>query len=227
MAQPLRVYFIGAHSTGKTTLARHVRDTFGLPMLTEVARSVLAELEADLDSLRSDIHAVDRYQTEVFHRQVELEGQFRTGFVSDRAFCNLAYAAHHTTVAAKLFRAPQLERYMEWVSDGLIFFVRPHEELIREDGVRKGLSFREIVTIDGMVKMLLEMYGMSYFPIESLGMQERVRTVDAAIRMRLRIQDLEEAQSGQERIRLDAAPRSANGSGKKAEPNGHRDPVAT
>ena len=37
---PGRVYLVGAHSTGKTTLARYIRDHYGLPMISEVARSV-------------------------------------------------------------------------------------------------------------------------------------------------------------------------------------------
>ena len=32
-----RIYFVGAHSTGKTTMARWVRDRYGLPMIAEVA----------------------------------------------------------------------------------------------------------------------------------------------------------------------------------------------
>ena len=38
----VRIYLVGAHATGKTTLARWVRDRYGLPMISEVARGVLA-----------------------------------------------------------------------------------------------------------------------------------------------------------------------------------------
>ena len=51
---------------------------------------VLAEMEMDLDSLRSDIEAVNRYQALVFERQIEAEQSQPGSFVSDRAFCNLA-----------------------------------------------------------------------------------------------------------------------------------------
>ena len=54
-AQPLRVYFVGCESSGKTTLARWVAYRYGLPLVTEVARSVLAEMEIKLDVLRADI----------------------------------------------------------------------------------------------------------------------------------------------------------------------------
>jgi adenylate kinase family enzyme len=38
----MRIYFVGAHATGKTTMTRYVSRRYGLPMITEVARAVLA-----------------------------------------------------------------------------------------------------------------------------------------------------------------------------------------
>ena len=51
---PTRIYLVGAHATGKTTVERWVRDRYGIPMIAEVARGVLAEMEAHLDSLSTD-----------------------------------------------------------------------------------------------------------------------------------------------------------------------------
>ncbi|MCA8949779.1 MAG: ATP-binding protein [Planctomycetes bacterium] len=175
---PLRVYMVGAHATGKTTLARWVRDRYGLPMIAEVARSVLAEMEAQLDRLRTDIDLVNRYQREVFGRQIEAEHKTRGPFVSDRAFCNLAYAAHHSTILGEIFRDPRLKEYMQWVKGGIVFFLRPHRELVVADGVRAGLAWEEVLRIDGMVKLLLELFDVPYVPVESLSMQERVRLVE-------------------------------------------------
>ncbi len=175
MQKPIRIYFVGAHSTGKTTLARWVRDSYGLPMISEVARGVLAEMEEQLDGMRSRLDVVDRYQTEVFHRQIAAEAAHTGCFVSDRAFCNLAYAAQHATVLAGLASDARLERYMSSVKSGLVFFLRPHPELLREDGVRAGVQWEEVVRIDGMVKLMLEMFGIPYIPVDCLSMQERVR----------------------------------------------------
>ena len=66
MNGPVRVYLVGAHATGKTTLARWIRDQFGLPMISEVARGVLAEMEAKLEALRTDLDLVSDYQAQVF-----------------------------------------------------------------------------------------------------------------------------------------------------------------
>ena len=67
--------------------------------------------------------------------------------------------------------------YMKWVSGGIVFFLRPHKSLLVQDGVRAGVDWESVVRIDGMVKLLLEMYRVQYLPVESLSMQERVRAV--------------------------------------------------
>src|SRR5262247_4035919 len=101
----MRIYFVGAHATGKTTMTRYVSRRFGLPMITEVARAVLAELETSLDALRTDMDLVAEYQKRVFERQVQVERAANAAFVSDRAFDNLAYAAEHTLILADLIHS--------------------------------------------------------------------------------------------------------------------------
>ena len=174
----VRIYLVGAHATGKTTLARWIRDHYGLPMISEVARGVLAEMEAQLDALRSNVDLVDRYQRQVFERQIEAEFQQTGSFVSDRAFCNLAYAGHHATILGDIATDPRLSTYLESVRGGLVFFLRPHRDLVVADGVRAGVEWDEVVRIDGMVKLLLELFRIPYIPVASLAMQERVRLVE-------------------------------------------------
>jgi nicotinamide riboside kinase len=181
MQPPLRIYLVGAHATGKTTLGRWIRDRYGIPMISEVARGVLAEMEAQLDALRSNLDLVDHYQAQVFERQIEAEAQQPGAFVSDRAFCNLAYAAHHSTILSRIAGDPRLASYMQSVREGIVLFLRPHRELVVGDGVRAGLAWEEVVRIDGMVKLLLEMFGVPYIPVESLSMQERVRLCERVL----------------------------------------------
>ena len=140
---PQRIYLVGAHATGKTTLARWIRDRYRVPMIAEVARGVLAEMEAQLETLRTDVDLVDRYQAAVFTRQIDAERGVDGAFVSDRAFCNLAYAAHHSSILAKIFRDPRLEEYMQWVRQGVVFFLRPHREMLVDDGVVQHVSVDE------------------------------------------------------------------------------------
>jgi hypothetical protein len=173
----MRIYFVGSHATGKTTLSRYVSETYDMPMISEVARGVLAEMETSFDAMRTDMDLVSDYQRRVFARQVDTEKLHSERFVSDRAFDNLAYAADHTTIFADMVHDAGFVDYMKWVSGGIVFFLRPHRSLLVEDGVRAGVDWESVVRIDGMVKLLLEMYRVQYLPIESLSMQERVRAV--------------------------------------------------
>jgi hypothetical protein len=143
---------------------------------------VLAEMETSLDTLRTDVDLVGEYQERVFARQVATEkliGEHHGGrFVSDRAFDNLAYAAEHATTVAALMGDQRFRDYMTWVSEGTVFFLRPHPSLLKEDGVRAGVSWDSVVRIDGMIKLLLEQHRVRYLPVESVSMQERVRAVE-------------------------------------------------
>lgn len=162
-------------------MARWVSRHYGLPMITEVARSVLAELETNFDTLRTDMEQVAEYQKRVFQRQMATERLQEKGFVSDRAFDNLAYAADYTTILKEIMYhdgGEEFRRYMEWVNQGVVFFIRPHTLLLKEDGVRAGVDWESVVRTDGMVKLLLEQFGIPYLPIDTPSMQERVRAVE-------------------------------------------------
>ena len=194
----MRIYFVGSHATGKTTMTRYVAQTYGLPMITEVARGVLAELEIGLDRLRTDIDLVNRYQQRVFERQIEVERKEKGSFVSDRAFDNLAYAAEHGVIVADMLSSVEFRDYMAWVTNGgTVFYLRPHRSLLAEDGTRTAVDWESVMRIDGMVKLLLEQHRVRYLPIDTASMQERVRIMDFVLgdpaTFQKRLDDAEEA----------------------------------
>lgn len=180
----MKIYFTGAHSTGKTTLARYVSETYKLPMITESARIILSERELNVDSLRSDINSVDSYQTEVFHRQITEENK-HTSFVSDRSLLdNIAYSAQHSRVAANLVSETKFKHYLESLKDNkvIIFFVRPSIATLKSDGVREQITWDGIISIDAMIKLLLKLYSIRYFQINTDNMQERINFIDNIIK---------------------------------------------
>lgn len=179
----MRVYFIGAHSTGKTTLARYVAEKYGLPLLNEVARQVLAERELSMEKLRCDMGSVDSFQRDVFLRQMREEAE-RREFVSDRSFDNLAYAAQHASVLHSVLADGKLPQYLDSLrqEDVFLFFVRPSRGTMANDGVREQVDWEGVVAIDAMVKFMLEMWGLRYICLASSSMQERARTIDAVLR---------------------------------------------
>src|SRR5574338_166319 len=178
----MKVYFIGSHSTGKTTCARYVSEQYKVPMITEVARMILSEKELHLDSLRYNMDLVDDYQRQIFYRQLEEESQ-KDEFVSDRSFDCLAYAAQHSRILPELIKSPKLNTYLESLREpgSFIFFVRPSKATLKADGVRESISWDGVVSIDAMVKFMLEMWELPYFQINMENMQERIRIIDSVL----------------------------------------------
>jgi nicotinamide riboside kinase len=215
-----RIYLVGAHSTGKTTLARWIKNRYEIPMISEVARSVLAEMEAQLGALRTDMRLVNEYQMAVFERQIAAEASQTGSFVSDRAFCNLAYAAQHATVLQTIFQDPRLQAYMDSVRQGVVFYLRPHQTLLADDGVREDMDWEEVLRIDGMVKLLLELFAVPYIPVASLAMQERIRLVSKVLQLAgLPLPESTRESHGWDREIVPAAPPAerATGNGRKAD----------
>lgn len=179
----MKVYFVGAHSTGKTTCARYVSEKYKLPMITEVARAVLSEKELHLDSLRYNMDLVDDYQEAIFLRQLAEEAAKVDNFVSDRSFDCLAYAAQHTRILPKLIGSPDLGPYLAKLREpgSFIFFVRPSKATMKADGVRESLTWDGVVAIDAMIKFMLVQWELPYFQINIDNMQERVKLIDAVL----------------------------------------------
>lgn len=178
----MRVYFVGSHSTGKTTCARYVSEKYNLPMITEVARAVLSEKELHLDSLRYNMDLVDEYQEAIFFRQLS-EEQKHHDFVSDRSFDCLAYAAQHTRILPKLLLSEQTGPYIQRLKtpDSFIFFVRPCRATLKADGVRESLTWDGVVAIDAMIKYMLVQWELPHFQINMDNMQERVQLIDSVL----------------------------------------------
>lgn len=177
----MKIYFIGCHGSGKTTLARYVSKKYQLPMITEVARMILSEKELQVDSLRTNLDVADEYQSDIFKRQLEEESKIEN-FVSDRSFDCLAYAAQHTRVLSNLLNSKELSNYINKLKkQSIIFFVRPSKITFKADGVRENLDWDGAISIDAQIKFMLEMWNLKYFQINVENMQERVRFIDAVI----------------------------------------------
>jgi nicotinamide riboside kinase len=180
----MKVYFSGSHCVGKSTLCRYVSAKYNLPMIPEIARMVLSEMELQVDSLRSDIDLVNTYQTKVFHLQMEEEQKQQRDFVSDRSAIDcLAYSTQHSTLLPTLIQNKDLQDYIISLRDkkSFIFFVRPCRITLKNDGVRENVTWDGVIAIDAMIKLLLELYSIRYFQIDTESMQERIRFVDSIL----------------------------------------------
>lgn len=177
------IFFVGSHAVGKSTLARWTANLTGRPLITEVSRKVWAEMERPLAEIRVHLEESAEFQHKVLLRQIEEEKQQERPYVSDRSICCLAYTAQHTLDFRREIKSSVLEDYAQQLrNNSIIFFVRPSEATLKEDGVRAEVSMREVLQIDAMVKLLLEGYNLDYIDISSTNMQERARTIQSVLK---------------------------------------------
>lgn len=180
----MRIYFVGSHCVGKTKMVRETAKRYGLPTLSEAARQVLAQWEplGGLKALAGDLQMVTDYQEEVFRQQVKIDFATGDSFVADRAFDNLVYAARWARAGTvSRLMAEEGARYVERVRGGRVFFVRPHRELLAEDGIRAHISWEDVVLADGGVLFALEVLGIPYVPIPCREFSDRMRIVEAVL----------------------------------------------
>jgi|ERR1019366_2200062 adenylate kinase family enzyme len=182
----MKIYFSGAHSVGKSTIAKHISEKYKLPLISEIARVVASERELNFNQIRSNIDICNSYQDDVFNRQIQEEQKYiDKSFVADRSIIdNLAYSAQHTNILNKSLNDPLFKDYLEKLkaNDTIIFFVRPSTATCKTtDGVREEPIWNGIVAIDAMIKVFLEMFSLRYFQISSDSIQERIKIVDAVL----------------------------------------------
>lgn len=176
----MKIYFIGTASSGKTTLAKAISLKTSLPLLPEVARQILAEKEIPLDSLRTDLELINKFQKEIFYRQIHEESRDKD-FVSDRSLIDaLAYTAQYTSLLPELINTDECKKYFSEMKDtktSLVFFVRPNKAMMKADGIRETLVWEEMVQIDAMIKFIMEANDIKYVSINSTSIQERINLV--------------------------------------------------
>jgi predicted ATPase len=180
----MRIYLTGAHGIGKTTVARYIAEKYKLILIPEAARLILSEQELQLSSLRSDINVVNKYQIDVFNRQLQEESG-KDNFVADRSIIdNLAYSAQHTDILNLSLKDKRIKQYLEKLklNDTIMFFVRPDKNmLLIEDGVRERPTWESVISIDSTIKTFLELFDIRYFQINTDNMAERIRLVDSVL----------------------------------------------
>lgn len=179
----MKIYFVGSHSTGKTALAKSLHERHNIPMVTEVIREVASEWEVSLEDVRTDLHSVNELQREVMERRIDKEKMMDgENFVSDRGMDFMAYTAEYATITDDLFSSQKYNEYIDWMKeDSCIFFVRPHRDLVNDDGFRAELSWESINRIDGMMKFILEMEDFDYVQIDTKIFKDRMKIIESVL----------------------------------------------
>ena len=176
----MKIYLVGAHSTGKTTILEHIVGRYDINCIREIARSLITERGESLNEIRSDIDRCRKFQMDVLKKQILKEKKTGTPFISDRGLDIFAYFAMYANDLHSVLEEEKARQYLESYKDKDVntIFVRPHRELIQEDGVREDLTMQSIYRIDGMVKYILESNNIDYLSLQSKHLNERLRFVE-------------------------------------------------
>jgi len=94
---------------------------------------------------------------------------------------NIYFVGAHTDRLATLLRQPQTLEYLNKLREHLVVFVRPHKELLAEDGVRETPKWDEVLRIDGMIQLLLAQFEIPHIILDALSMADRTRTLSCVI----------------------------------------------
>lgn len=167
------VVFVGAESTGKSTLARHLADRYGAPFVPEIGRFIWEEKQGDLD-------AADYVEIAERHREAEDAGcaTARGGyvFVDTNALTTLLLGRCFGQVPDPV--PPSLLRYADDCRTRYLHhFVCsddiPYEE---EPGVRENADWR--TRIQQLVLDDLDARGISYTVLTGSVAQRAVRVAE-------------------------------------------------
>lgn len=176
----LRVYFTGADGSGKTTLVDYVHREYNIPMVNEVARSVLAEWRKTFAEIRASGASASEYQTAVFRRQFEEESKLASPYVSDRSLDNLAYAAEHGTNFKALHDSIPAS-YIEHLQASIVFIVRPQRsfrQAASADPFRMLSEWEAQCRIDAHTEMLFKLHSVPFVVIAEPSAAAREALVD-------------------------------------------------
>ena len=170
----MKIFLTGAHSTGKTTLAKALSERLGLPLLPEVARRVLAEKGL---TFPVPPDRVDEVQRAIAERQSRVFFESPESYVSDRFFDSYAYSAVYGN---RMFGFFPVSFELQF-PNAYVFSLPVRRDLFVTDAIRGPSDYDDALRIDGALMMLYQMHGIPARRIKSASVESRVEEVLAVI----------------------------------------------
>lgn len=183
-----RIYLVGAHSVGKTTLANELAKRWQVRVMTEAAREILTAMKTSVSAFEAHALAADAFQQQVWDKILADHDRMKHNAdayaVFDRGPDCLVYAAMFSTIAGKLCSMPETKAYLSSLKsrDSYVFLLEPYESMITPDGVRAYLDMSTLTSITAAVAAMLEMNNIPYIRLMSDNLLTRVKTVMSVVR---------------------------------------------
>jgi len=175
----MKVFLTGAHSSGKTTLAKILADLLGWQMLPEVARDVLKThgLTYPLPD-----YLVNLIQSEIARRQVEILRTSKPDYVSDRFLDCFAYWIVHgdqnlDNRFSLGWASISCLVKSDFFADAKIFVLPPRKELLVTDEIRCVADWETCLRLDAVNKAVLAAFNLRWHEVTALSVEDRVKEV--------------------------------------------------
>lgn len=175
-----KVIFVGAHSVGKTTLAKFLVSKFNCGLSSEIARDLIKEMGVNGGQIRTDPNVCFNFQKAVIQKFYSNFELFNKKFlVQDRcAIDALVYARFFLGDNEKfheLFNMNETKRLVQdYKQDSVLFLIKPNENCLKNDGVRMmPESINEWNEFSTIFEKVLSELDINYFIIDKLDLNER------------------------------------------------------
>ncbi|RIB02854.1 cytochrome P450 [Gigaspora rosea] len=183
-----KIVLVGAHSVGKTTLARFIKSHIDGILVTETARTLIKELNLNADILRNDPDKSLEFQAAIIKAQCvkeeEIEHEFAIldrsaldAIIYAQAFCKKRWKElldmEETNKCLEHYR--QKNKY-------LIFLIEPQKECLKADGVRMmPIDYEDWISFSESFKNLMNEYNIEFNTINVLDLNQRYSIVMNAL----------------------------------------------
>ncbi|CAG8536704.1 5563_t:CDS:1 [Gigaspora margarita] len=183
-----KIVLVGAHSVGKTTLAKFIKSHINGILVTEIARTLIKELNLNADILRNDPDKSLEFQATIIKAQCvkEEEIEHELAILDRSALDAIIYAQAFCKKRWKELLDMEetnkcLERYRQ-KNKYLIFLIEPQKECLKADGVRMmPIDYEEWISFSTSFKNLMNEYNIEFNTINVLDLNQRYSIVMNAL----------------------------------------------
>ncbi|CAG8649308.1 11392_t:CDS:2, partial [Dentiscutata erythropus] len=156
-----KIVIIGAHSVGKSTIARIIKiHNNNAILVNEIARTIIEKFKIDVNTLKDDPEKYFKFQAFIIRSQCIIEEQIEHKFaILDRSILD-------TIVYTQI--------YCKKLWKKLLCMKKPKKECLENDGIRMvPKDIDELVTFSNDLKKLMDEFNIKYHLVSDLDVNQR------------------------------------------------------
>lgn len=172
---------VGAHSVGKTTLAKYIETKLNCDISSELARVIIREMNINAEKIQTDKTICFNLQKEIIKRLalIEKDGKFDNKLViHDRSAIDaLVYAKYFLTKSQYDELACMNEtKYLieQYKAKSITFLIQPYEKYLKNDNFRiMPTNLDEWIEFSRLFEQVMLDLDISYYIIDKVELNDR------------------------------------------------------